>query len=53
MNDRQFDSGPTSNDLLENLIAEHVPIALNYQVVAQSAEDMQDIENAPAISMEL
>jgi hypothetical protein len=24
---------------------------LNYQVIAQSVEDIQDIENAPAISM--
>jgi hypothetical protein len=48
----QHDSGPTSNDLLESLVAELAPAALNYQIVAQSAEDVQNIENAPAVSME-
>jgi hypothetical protein len=48
----QYDSGPTSNDLLESLIAEHPPAALNYQIVAQSIEDLQNVENAPAVSME-
>lgn len=47
----QHDSGPTSNDLLKCLIAEQTPAALNYQIVAQSAEDVQNIENAPAVSM--
>ena len=46
----QYDSGPTSNDLLESLVAEHVPPSL-YQVVAQSAEDVQNTQNAPAVSM--
>jgi hypothetical protein len=46
-----YDSGPTSNDLLESLIAEQTPAAWNYQIVAQSAEDVQNIENAPAVSM--
>ncbi|MGA2205496.1 MAG: hypothetical protein ABSG10_02075 [Terracidiphilus sp.] len=50
MSIQQHDSGPTSNDLLENLIAEHTPAALNYQIVAQSAEDVQNLENAPAVS---
>lgn len=48
----QHDSGPTSNDLLERLVAEQTPAAPNYQIVAQSAEDIQNIENAPAVSME-
>ena len=52
MSNPQSDSGSTSNDLLESLIAEHTPAALNYQIVAQSAEDVQNIENAPAVSME-
>ena len=52
MNIPQHDSGPTSNDLLESLIAQHTPAALNYQIVAQSAEEVQNIENAPAVSME-
>ncbi len=47
----QHDSGPTSNDLLESLTAEHTPAALNYQVVAQSAEDVRNLENAPAVSI--
>lgn len=41
----------TSNDLLESLIADQTPAALNYQIVAQSADDIQNIENAPAVSM--
>jgi hypothetical protein len=44
-------SGPTSNDLLERLIAENTRAALNDQIVAQSADDVQAIENAPAVSM--
>ena len=46
----QYDSGPTSNDLLESLVAEHAPPLL-YQIVAQSAEDVQNTQNAPAVSM--
>ncbi len=49
MNIQQYDSGPTSNDLLESLTAEHTPAALNYQIVAQSAGDVQNLENAPAV----
>ena len=51
MSTPHHDSGFTSNDLLEGLTAEHDPAALNYQIVAQSAEDIQNIENAPAVSM--
>ncbi len=47
----QYDSGTTSNDLLERLVAESTPPALNYQIVAQSAEDVQNTRNAPAVSM--
>jgi hypothetical protein len=32
-------------------MAEHAQAALNYQVVAQSAEDLRSIANAPAVSM--
>ena len=49
----QYDSGPTSNDLLENLVAEQSTAGHSYQIVAQSADDIQNIENAPAVSMEL
>ena len=52
MSNQQFDSIPTSNDLLESRVAENTSAALNYQIVAQSAEDVQNIENAPAVSME-
>jgi hypothetical protein len=45
------DSGPTSNDLLQSLVAKHVTGTLAYQIVAQSAEEIQDIDNAPAVSM--
>ena len=45
------DSARTSNDLLYDLVAKHAPSALNYQIVAQSAEDVQNIQNAPAVSM--
>ena len=43
----QYDSGPTTNDLLESLLAERTPAAPNYRIVAQSAEDVQNVENAP------
>lgn len=51
MSTLQYDSGPTSNDLLHRLVAKHSPTTLNYQIIAQSAEDVQNIENAPAVSM--
>jgi hypothetical protein len=41
----------TSNDLLRRLMSKHSAPTLNYQIVAQSAEDVQNTENAPAISM--
>ncbi len=41
----------TSNDLLESHVAECTPPALNYQIVAQSAEDVQNNENALAVSI--
>jgi hypothetical protein len=44
----QYGSGPTSNDLLESLIAEHALPALDHQIVAQSDEDARNLENAPA-----
>lgn len=42
----------TSNDLLRQLIAMRAQASLCYQIVAQSADDLQNIENAPAVSME-
>ena len=41
----------TSNDLLHDLLAKRSIAALNYQIVAQSAEDVQNIQNAPAVSI--
>ena len=51
MSTLKYDSGPTSNDPLHRLVAKQSGPELNYQIVAQSAEDVQDIENAPAVSM--
>ena len=51
MSTLQGESGPTSNDLLHDLVAKHYGADANYQIVAQSAEDIQDIENAPAVSI--
>jgi hypothetical protein len=41
----------TSSDLLRCLMSKHSAPALNYQIVAQSAEDVQNVENAPAVSI--
>jgi len=41
----------TSNDLLRRLAAKHAPAAPNYHIISQSADDVQNIENAPAVSM--
>jgi hypothetical protein len=46
-----YDSGTTSNDLLQKLVSKNTGIAPNYQIVVQSAEDVQNIENAPAVAM--
>ncbi|MGO8758646.1 MAG: hypothetical protein ACLQG3_11025 [Terracidiphilus sp.] len=46
----QYDSGPTSNDLLESLIAENIPAAPDHRIVAQSVEHVGNVENAPAVS---
>lgn len=44
-------SVPTSNDLLLRLAAEQKLKVTHYSVIAQSADDLQDIQNAPAVSM--
>ena len=44
-------SHETSNDLLFTLHGVYSPRALNYEIVAQSADEVQDIRNAPALSM--
>ena len=41
----------TSNDLLFRLAPGLGEKALHYQVITQSAKDLQDISNSPAVSM--
>src|SRR5271154_7411177 len=41
----------TSNDLLFSLSGERFRRPLNYEIVAQSAEEVQDTQNAPSVSM--
>lgn len=47
----QFSSEHTSNDLLFSLDPDGIRKALNYEIVAQSAEEVQDIRNAPPFSI--
>ena len=42
---------PTSNDLLLRLAATHPQGAIHYVVIAQNTDEVQNIQNAPAISM--
>lgn len=42
---------PTSNDLLLRLASERAQKAMNYTMIAQSADEVQDIQNAPSVSM--
>jgi hypothetical protein len=51
MNSTIYDSGRTSNDVLGDLVGKHKPAALNYQIIAQNAEDLREVQNAPAVSM--
>ena len=51
MSTLEYDSGPTSNDLLHRLVTRQTRPEPNYQVIAQSLEDVQNVENAPAVSM--
>jgi hypothetical protein len=46
-----YSSAHTSNDLLSSLGGERFRRPLNYEIVAQSAEEVQDTQNAPAVSM--
>jgi hypothetical protein len=41
----------TSNDLLSSLNGDDARSSLNYETVAQSAEEVQDVRNSPAVSM--
>lgn len=52
MSFQEYNSVPTSNDLLESRVAENTSAALHDPAGAQSAEDAPNIENAPAVSAE-
>lgn len=47
----QFSSEQTSNGLLFSLQPENSEKSLNYEIVAQSAEEVQDVRNAPPFSI--
>ena len=47
----EYSFGSTSNDLLFKLDPKLPHSYLNYQVIAQNREEVQDIQNAPSISM--
>jgi len=51
MGNSEYPAAHTSNDLLFDLDPGRSRTALNYEIVAQSAEEVQDIQHAPAISM--
>lgn len=47
----QFSSEHTSNDLLYRLDPDGIRKALNYEIVAQSSDEVQDVRNAPPFSI--
>jgi len=51
MSTLEHDSSPRSNDLSRSPVGNQPLPDLNYQIIAQSADDVQNIENAPAVSM--
>lgn len=51
MGSPQYSSSYTSNDLLFSLDGGRSRRSLNYEIVAQNAEEVQDTRNAPAVSM--
>jgi hypothetical protein len=51
MDTPQYAPNHTSSDLLFSLDSERARQSLNYEIVAQSAEEVQDTQNAPAVSM--
>lgn len=50
MNNSKYSSSHTSNDLLFSLNGEYSR-PLNYEIVAQSAREVQDLQNAPGVSI--
>jgi hypothetical protein len=51
MGNSTYSSSHTSNDLLFSLDGGRSRRSLNYEIVAQSAEEVQDTQNAPALSI--
>ena len=51
MGSSTYSSSHTSNDLLFSLDGGRSRRSLNYEIVAQSAEEVQDTQNAPSVSM--
>lgn len=51
MDSPRYPAGHTSNDLLFSLGGEQRRKPLNYEIVVQSAREVQDIQSAPAVSM--
>lgn len=51
MSTLEHDSDTRSNDLSRSPAGNQAPTDPNYQIIAQSADDVQNIENAPAVSM--
>jgi hypothetical protein len=47
MSSQQYNSGPTTNDLLESRIAENILAALRDSAGAQVPEDVPNLDNAP------
>lgn len=47
----QYPASRTSNDILFDLDRQSSEKSSNYDIVAQSAEEVQNIQNAPAVSM--
>jgi hypothetical protein len=47
----RYGTGHTSNDLLFSLDPVRSRTSPNYKIVSQSVEEVQDTDNAPAISM--
>jgi hypothetical protein len=51
MNVMPSPSGDTSNDVLSRLQISFQDKPANYRVIAQDADEVRDLQNAPAISM--
>ena len=51
MDNFEYPATRTTNDLLFDLDPGRSRTALNYEIVAQCADEVQDIQNAPAVSM--